>query len=82
MLGRLCFEDINDLLISQKAGNQPRIDDRSFFVMNIRVFLSEVPGSTEAVIEAIEQCLKDKQPFGLKCQRSSVVFIPHLFKAY
>jgi hypothetical protein len=50
--------------------------------MNIRVFLSEVAGSDEKVIEAIERCWKDRQPFGLKCQRSSVVFIPHLYKAY
>jgi len=50
--------------------------------VNIRVILSDVAGSTEATIEEIERCVVKKQPFGLKCQRSSIVFIPHTFKAY
>lgn len=48
----------------------------------IRVHLSAVAGSDEKVIERIEQFLKDNSPFGLKCQRSTVIFIPHQFKAY
>lgn len=50
--------------------------------MNIRVHLSAVVGSDEKVIEIIEKCVKYNNPFGLKCQRSSVVFIPKQFTAY
>lgn len=50
--------------------------------MNIRVILSSVAGSDEKTIEAIDQAIKDRQPFGLKCQRSTVVFIPHEYKVY
>jgi len=50
--------------------------------MNIRVHLSSVAGSDEKTIEAIEQAIKDRQPFGLKCQRSTIVFITHQYKVY
>lgn len=50
--------------------------------MNIRVILSSVAGSDEKTIEAIERAIKDRQPFGLKCQRSTVVFIPHEYRVY
>jgi hypothetical protein len=53
-----------------------------FYFMNIRVILSDVAGSSEATIEQIERCVVKKQPFGLKCFRSAIVFIPHTFKAY
>jgi len=50
--------------------------------MNIRVILSDVAGSSETTIEQIERYVVKKQPFGLKCSRSTIVFIPHTFTAY
>ena len=50
--------------------------------MNIRVHLSAVAGSSEKDIEYIERCIAKNKPFGLKCQRSMVVFIPQTFKAF
>lgn len=50
--------------------------------MNIRFFLSEASGSNEADIEYIERAIVKKQPFGLDCGRSKVLFIPATFKAY
>lgn len=50
--------------------------------MNIRVFLSEVAGSNEADIEEMEKYLTSKQPFGLACKRSMIIFMPDKEKAY
>lgn len=46
------------------------------------LFLSEDAGSDPKVIAKIQEAIEKRLPFGLKCQRSSVVFIPHKLKAY
>lgn len=50
--------------------------------MNIRVFLCDVAGSSEKDIEEIERYLLGKQPFGLACSRSIIIFMPDKEKAY
>lgn len=50
--------------------------------MNIRVIFSEVVGSSEKDIEEIEKYLLSKQPFGLACSRSLIIFMPEKEKGY
>lgn len=50
--------------------------------MNIRVFLSDVAGSSEQDIELIEGYLQSQQPFGLACSRSMVIFLPAKEKGF
>lgn len=63
---------------------QKRMDANDAFEAKIQVNVhySEAAGSDPIVIEQIAKALSDKLPFGLKCQRSRVVFIPHKLKAY
>lgn len=64
----------------------PEVDHESadglFHFMNIRVFLSDVAGSSEQDIEEIERYLLSKQPFGLACSRSMIIFMPEKEKGY
>jgi len=43
---------------------------------------SEKAGSDPVVMAKIEEAWKKNLPFGLKCQRSRIVFIPHQLKAH
>lgn len=57
-------------------------NDKANANIQVNVFLSESAGSDPLVIAKISHALEKNLPFGLRCQRSSVIFIPHKFKAY
>lgn len=44
--------------------------------------LTEAEGSDPVIIGKIAEAMEKNLPFGLKCQRSSVIFIPGKLKAY
>lgn len=48
----------------------------------INVHYTEAAGSDPVTMEKIAKALADNLPFGLKCLRSSIIFIPHKLKAY
>jgi len=50
--------------------------------ITVNFFYSEMAGSDPDVMAKIADCLEKNLPFGLKCQRSRVIFIPHVYKAY
>lgn len=57
-------------------------NDRLIDKVDINVFYSESAGSDQKIIAKIAYALENNLPFGLRCQRSNVIFIPHKFKAY
>lgn len=50
--------------------------------VEINVHYSETAGSDPFIIGKIAEALDKKLPFGLKCQRSNIIFIPDKLKAY
>lgn len=48
----------------------------------VNVHYSTAAGSDPATIQKIGDALSKNMPFGLKCERSRIVFIPHKLKAY
>lgn len=48
----------------------------------VNVHYTEAAGSDPVTMEKIAKALSDNMPFGLKCNRSRVIFIPHKLKAY
>jgi len=57
-------------------------NDRADQNIRVNVFYSEAAGSDPEVMAKIGEALQKNLPFGLKCQRSRIVFIPHKLKAY
>jgi hypothetical protein len=57
-------------------------NDRLIDKVEINVFYSEAAGSDPKIMALIAYALQNNLPFGLRCQRSNVIFIPHKFKAY
>lgn len=50
--------------------------------IRINVFYDTDAGSDPVTIAAIAETFDKNLPFGLKCQRSRVIFIPSILKAY
>jgi hypothetical protein len=48
----------------------------------VKVFLSQKAGSDPLVIAQIERCLEEQLPFGLKCDKSMIVYIPAKLGCY
>lgn len=48
----------------------------------INIHYTDAAGSDPATMEKIAKALADNLPFGLKCNRSRIIFIPHKLKAY
>lgn len=57
-------------------------DDAADQKIRINIHYSEAAGSDPEIIMKIAEALASKLPFGLKCRRSRVVFIPTVLKAY
>lgn len=48
----------------------------------IKVHLNSISGSDQKVIKRIGAAIDHKQPFGLKCKTSMIVYIPHELRCY
>lgn len=59
-----------------------RENDEAKEKIQINVTYSKAAGSDPETIAKIEHVISNNLPFGLKCVRSSIIFIPHKLKAY
>ena len=58
------------------------LEDQKTDIVDIKVHFSSLAGSDQQVIKRIGYAINHKQPFGLKCQASMIVYIPHELRCY
>lgn len=57
-------------------------NDKAGEILTIRFLFSKAAGSDESVIELIQECITERITFGLKCDRSAIVYDPSKLRAY